>query len=52
MGNVCFEVTLGYRRLVARVREHAGERGVTISAVVTQALTEFLARARPGARSR
>ncbi|MCA1707682.1 MAG: ribbon-helix-helix protein, CopG family, partial [Actinobacteria bacterium] len=30
--------------LVARVRERAGESGSTISALVTQALTEFLAR--------
>ena len=30
--------------LVARVRERARESGSTISALVTQALTEFLAR--------
>ena len=30
--------------LVARVRQRAGESGSTISAVVAQALTEFLAR--------
>lgn len=38
--------------LVARVRQHAGEHELTISAVVTQALSEFLARAQPGQRSR
>jgi hypothetical protein len=32
--------------LVARVRAHAGARGRTLSAVVTQALEEFLSRAR------
>ncbi len=32
--------------LVARVRAHAAASGRTISAVVTQALEEFLARAR------
>src|SRR5689334_361891 len=32
--------------LVARVREHARESGSTISALVAQALTEFLARHR------
>ena len=36
-------------RLVARVRERARESGSTISAVVAQALTEFLA---PGHRKR
>jgi hypothetical protein len=38
--------------LVARVRRYARERGITISAVVTQALTEFLQRAHQGQRSR
>jgi predicted transcriptional regulator len=38
--------------LAARVRQHAHERGVTISAVVTRALTEFLRRAHRGRRSR
>ena len=33
-------------RLVAAVREHARASGRTISAVVAQALEEFLARAR------
>ena len=32
--------------LAARVREHAREAGVTISAVAAQALEEFLARRR------
>ncbi len=32
--------------LIARVRGHAGESGRTLSAVVAQALEEFLARAR------
>jgi len=32
--------------LAARVRAHARESGTTISAVVTRALTEFLARGR------
>src|SRR6266566_1636843 len=38
--------------LAARVREHAHERGVTISAVVARALTEFLHRAYRGRPSR
>ena len=38
--------------LAARVREHAHDRGVTISAVVTRALTEFLHRAHRGRPSR
>ena len=38
--------------LAARVRRHAHERGVTISAVVAAALTEFLQRAAQGRRSR
>ena len=38
--------------LAARVREHAHERGVTISAVVARALTEFLQRANRGRPSR
>jgi predicted DNA-binding transcriptional regulator YafY len=36
--------------LVARARERARESGSTISALVTQALTEFLARHRKGLR--
>jgi hypothetical protein len=32
--------------LAARVREYAREGGITISAVVARALTEFLARGR------
>jgi hypothetical protein len=38
--------------LAARVREHAHEGGVTISAVVTRALSEFLQRAHRGQRGR
>jgi hypothetical protein len=38
--------------LAARVRQHAHERGITISAVVARALTEFLQRAHRGRRSR
>ena len=41
--------------LAGRVREHAHEQGVTISAVVARALTEFLQHAHrpePGQRSR
>jgi hypothetical protein len=38
--------------LPARVREYAHERGVTISAVVARALTEFLHRAHRGRPSR
>ena len=38
--------------VAGRVREHARERGVTISAVVARALTEFLDRAHRGRRSR
>ena len=38
--------------LAARVREHAYEQGVTISAAVTRALTEFLQHAPGGQRSR
>jgi predicted transcriptional regulator len=38
--------------LAARVREHAHEQGVTISAVVTRALAEFLHHAPRGQRSR
>jgi hypothetical protein len=38
--------------LVARVRERARESGSTISAVVAQALTEFLARGHRGPRRR
>jgi hypothetical protein len=38
--------------LAARVREYAHEQGITISAVVTRALIEFLQRAHPGPRSR
>ncbi|HEY6746414.1 MAG TPA: CopG family transcriptional regulator [Mycobacteriales bacterium] len=38
--------------LAARVREHAHASGVTISAVVARALTEFLRRARRGRPSR
>jgi hypothetical protein len=38
--------------LAARVREHAHERGSTISAVAARALTEFLQRAYRGRRSR
>ena len=36
--------------LVARVRERARDTGSTISALVAQALTEFLARGRGGPR--
>ena len=36
--------------LAARVRQRAQESGATISALVTQALTEFLARPRKGLR--
>ena len=36
--------------LVARVRERARESGSTISALVVQALTEFLARGHRGDR--
>jgi hypothetical protein len=39
--NVVFTVKLP-ASLAARVREHAHEQGVTISAAVTRALTEFL----------
>ena len=42
---VVFTVKLPVR-LAAAVREHAGASGRTISAVVTQALEEFLARGR------
>jgi hypothetical protein len=38
--------------LAARVREHAHERGSTISAIVARALTEFLHRAHRGRPSR
>ena len=38
--------------LAARVREHAREGGVTISAVVARALSEFLQRAHRGQRGR
>src|SRR5215212_7083927 len=38
--------------LAARVREHAHEGGVTISAVVARALSEFLQRAHRGQRGR
>ena len=38
--------------LVARVRERARESGSTISALVAQALTEFLARGHRGPRRR
>src|SRR5664280_1040441 len=38
--------------LAARVREHAHEQGITISAVVARALIEFLQRAQSGQRSR
>src|ERR687893_37441 len=38
--------------LVARVRERARESGSTISALVAQALTEFLARGQRGPRRR
>jgi Ribbon-helix-helix protein, copG family len=38
--------------LAGRVREHARERGVTISAVVARALSEFLDRAHRGRPSR
>jgi hypothetical protein len=38
--------------LVARVREQARESGATISALVAQALTEFLARGRSRPRRR
>src|SRR3954466_14642173 len=38
--------------LAARVREHAHEGGVAISAVVARALTEFLQRAHRGRRAR
>lgn len=38
--------------LAARVRERARESGSTISALVVQALTEFLARGRRGPRRR
>jgi len=43
--NVVFTVKLP-AALAARVRVHARESGTTISAVVTRALTEFLARGR------
>jgi class 3 adenylate cyclase len=56
--NVVFTVKLP-ASLAARVREHAHERGVTISAAVTRALAEFLhdaphtdRRAERGQRSR
>ena len=42
-GHVVFTVKLP-GRLAAAVREHARESGRTISAVVAQALEEFLAR--------
>jgi hypothetical protein len=38
--------------LAGRVREHAHEGGITISAVVARALTEFLQRAHRGRRPR
>ena len=38
--------------LAARVRERAGESGTTISALVTQALTEFLLRSKRKRRHR
>jgi hypothetical protein len=38
--------------LAQRVRAHARDRGITISAVVTRALTEFVTRGRPGRRPR
>src|SRR3954453_20528126 len=38
--------------LVARIRERARESGSTISALVVQALTEFLARGQRGPRRR
>jgi len=38
--------------LATRVREHAHEQGVTISATVTRALAEFLQHAPGGQRSR
>jgi hypothetical protein len=38
--------------LAALVRQHAHERGLTISAVVARALTEFLQRAHRGRRAR
>ena len=38
--------------LAERVRAHARDRGITISAAVTRALTEFVTRSRPGRRAR
>jgi Ribbon-helix-helix protein, copG family len=38
--------------LAQRVRAHARDRGITISAAVTRALTEFVTRSRPGRRPR
>jgi hypothetical protein len=38
--------------LAQRVRAHARDREITISTVVTRALTEFVTRSRPGRRPR